>query len=80
MEHAPLAKQKGRISNRYRYPTLHELKWDILILQVFNRHGCWLVLYIVIGLVCYSVQFYIRWYKYIEYIYMSKKKQYYTKT
>ena len=32
----------GRISNRYRYPTLDELKCPILILQGFNSHedGC----------------------------------------
>jgi len=32
MGHAP----SGRISNRYRYLTFEELKWDILILQGFK--------------------------------------------
>jgi hypothetical protein len=32
----PWRSKRGRISNRYRYPTLDELKWDILHLLSFQ--------------------------------------------
>jgi hypothetical protein len=33
----PKGGSSGRISNRYRYLTFEELKWDILILQRFKN-------------------------------------------